>query len=77
MSTSTRALVHEVIPYIDILMAHLDNFVDDRTLHPTVHVAAKRGCVVMNKYYSHTNETIIYWVAMRMYPPIVSYHDPC
>ena len=64
MSSSTRALVHEVIPYIDVLTSHLDDFADNLSLHPTVRAAAQRGREVLNKYYSRTDESIVYRIAM-------------
>ncbi|KAH9851008.1 ribonuclease H-like domain-containing protein [Lenzites betulinus] len=67
ISTSTRALVHEVIPYIDVLTEHLDNFANDEELEPSVRAAAKRGRTIMNKYYERTDETIVYRIAMSAY----------
>ena len=66
MSKSSRALVHEVIPVIDILTQHLDKFSDDLVLHPSVRAAAARGRIVLNKYYSLTNSSAasIYHIQM-------------
>ncbi|PIL32862.1 hypothetical protein GSI_04980 [Ganoderma sinense ZZ0214-1] len=68
ISSSDRALVHEVIPYMDALTEHLDKFSDDESLTPAVRMAAKRGRVVLNKYYGLTDETIIYRIAMVLHP---------
>ncbi|PIL30809.1 hypothetical protein GSI_06977 [Ganoderma sinense ZZ0214-1] len=68
ISSSDRALVHEVIPYMDALTEHLDKFSNDESLTPTVHMAAKRRRVVLDKYYGLTNETIIYHIAMILHP---------
>ncbi|RDX39814.1 hypothetical protein OH76DRAFT_1367189, partial [Lentinus brumalis] len=65
MSKNTRALVHEVIPNMDVLTAHLDDFDSDITLHPSVRAAAQRGRIILNKYYSRTDESIVYRIAMR------------
>lgn len=64
ISTSTRALVHEVIPYIDILTEHLDDYTDNKDLAPCVRAATQRGRVVLNKYYERTDESIVYRIAM-------------
>ena len=64
MSASTRPLVHQVIPYIDILTNHLDEVLSQDDLHPTIRAAAKRGMVVINRYYSRTDESIVYRIAM-------------
>ena len=39
ISYSAQALIHEVIPWIDTLTKHLDNFSDNLGLHPTIHMA--------------------------------------
>ena len=67
MSKSSRALVHEVIPVIDILTQHLDKFSDNLVLHPSVRAAAARGRIVLNKYYSRTDESMVYRIAMGTY----------
>ena len=51
MSSSTRPLIHEVIPYIDVLTQHVDDFQDDPSLMPAVRAAATRGRIMLNKYY--------------------------
>ncbi|OJT02096.1 hypothetical protein TRAPUB_7442 [Trametes pubescens] len=68
ISSSTRALVHEVIPYIDILTEHLDDYTADLELAPSVRAAAQRGRAVLNKYYERTDESIIYRIAMILHP---------
>ena len=67
MSSSTRPLIHEVIPYIDVLTQHVDDFQDDESLKPAVRAAAKRGRIMLNKYYQFTDETAIYRTAMSTY----------
>ena len=67
LSKLFRALVHEVIPVIDILTQHLDKFSDNLVLHPSVHAAAARGRIVLNKYYSRTDRSMVYRIAMGMY----------
>ena len=69
MSQSNVPLLHETIPVIDILTTHLTNTVIDKEkkgiLRP-IRVAAARGLAVLNKYYSATDESIMYRIAMSM-----------
>nr|VWO98345.1 PPM-type phosphatase domain-containing protein [Ganoderma boninense] len=65
---SNRALVHEVIPYMDALTEHLDKFSEDESLTPAVRMAAKRGRILLDKYYGLTDETIIHRIAMILHP---------
>ena len=64
MSKGDYALVHNVIPSMDILTEHLDAFKDDTNLKPIIRVAAVRGLAIMNKYYSRTDESEIYRISM-------------
>ncbi len=72
ISTSGRALVHQVIPYINVLMHHVDNFKADDTLAPAVRAASQRGRLILDKYYSLTDDSIIYRIAMSAYSPTSS-----
>ncbi|KAI1787165.1 hypothetical protein LXA43DRAFT_896664, partial [Ganoderma leucocontextum] len=58
----------EVIPYIDVLTAHLDDFQDNLTLTMGIRTAAKRGRLMLSKYYSLTDETAIFRIAMILHP---------
>ena len=64
MSKGDYALVHNVIPAMDILTEHLDVFKDNANLKPIIRVAAARGLEIMNKYYSRTDESTIYRISM-------------
>lgn len=66
VSQSDTPLLHEVIPYIDKLTTLLENTIADKSVLAVVRVAAARGLSVMNKYYSCTDESIMYRCAMRM-----------
>ncbi|OJT02035.1 hypothetical protein TRAPUB_7505, partial [Trametes pubescens] len=68
MSVSDRALVQDVIPYMDILTHHLNSFKSDVTLAPAVRAAAQRGRSMLDKYYTLTDDTMIYRVAMILHP---------
>ena len=67
MSTNRHALVHEVIPYMDILHEHLVRFQDDPVLTSVVRAASARGIEVINRYYSKTDQSVIYRIAMSTY----------
>ena len=64
MEAMGRPLVHDVIPLIDNLTAKLQRAAGDTSLNITIRAAALAGIKVLNKYYSKTDDTIIYRVAM-------------
>ncbi|KAJ3505977.1 hypothetical protein NMY22_g17397 [Coprinellus aureogranulatus] len=68
LSSSKKPLVHEVIPIIDTLTTFFDETIDDTMLHPTVRHAALRGLRMLNKYYSKTDESNVYRIAMMLHP---------
>ena len=76
VSASSCALVHDVIPYMDVLTRHVDEFRRDDSLSPMVCEAAKRGRKILDKYYSRTDETIIFRVAMGMSHIHSHVHEP-
>ena len=59
-------LIHQVIPIIDIVSEALDEFIDDATLPPAIRSAAVRGSLMLNKYYSKTDESVIFRIAMSV-----------
>ena len=61
---SDYALVHSVIPYMDILTDLLDSSKDNAALKPIIRCAAARGLQMLNKYYSKTDSSEIYRIAM-------------
>ena len=63
---SKMPLVHEVIPIFNIITQALDKHAEDLMLPPAVHMAAVCGCIMLNKYYGLTNDSIIYWIGMYM-----------
>ncbi|KAI0058384.1 hypothetical protein BV25DRAFT_1810894, partial [Artomyces pyxidatus] len=68
MSRKKVPLLHEVIPIMDICTAALDDAYDNVDLHPAVRVGAKRGREILNKYYSKTDDSIMYRGAMLLHP---------
>jgi ribosomal protein S15P/S13E len=64
METMGRPLVHAVIPMIDNLHRHLEETQQDATTHIAVRAGAVAGIKALNKYYSKTDDTIVYRTAM-------------
>lgn len=69
ISSGTSPRVHQVIPYIDSLNDALDDFSDNEDLFPAVRMAARRGALVLNKYYGKTDESNIFRIAMSKHEP--------
>jgi hypothetical protein len=67
---SKTPLMHEVIPIFDTVTQVLDEHIADAkaTLPPAIHVAAARGCAMLDKYYGLTDSSIIYRIAMSKSP---------
>ena len=59
LSQSTP-LLHHVIPLFDIITWKLDGFVDDKSLHPCDCHAAAQGHAMLNKYYTISDDSIMY-----------------
>ena len=59
-----RLLVHMVIPLIDNLTATLDRAAVNEEYHIAVRAGALAGVEVLNKYYSQTDKSIVYRLAM-------------
>jgi hypothetical protein len=64
MSQSKVPLLHEVIPLIDTLTHKLEDAVTDHSLMPAVKSAAAKGLAVLHKYYSKSDDSIMYRCAM-------------
>ncbi|TDL14515.1 hypothetical protein BD410DRAFT_733965 [Rickenella mellea] len=68
ISKSAVPLIHEVIPLIDSLTDTLAAAVLDEALHPVVRAAMARGVEVLNRYYSKTDDSVMYRLAMLLHP---------
>ncbi|THH16802.1 hypothetical protein EUX98_g9241 [Antrodiella citrinella] len=68
LSQSKIPLLHETIPVIDKLTTHLENVIADQSLSKPVCFAAARGLKILNKYYSLTDDSIMYRLAMLLHP---------
>lgn len=67
MENKTHPLLHEFIPALDLATIHLEKVVHSTSLFAVTRIAAARGLVVIDKYYSKTDESIMYRLAMSMY----------
>jgi hypothetical protein len=57
-------LIHKVIPSIDSLTDALSDVRDNQEVNCAVRFAVTKGITMLNKYYSKTDESAIYRVAM-------------
>lgn len=64
ISKTAKPLLHQVIPLIDKLTGHLEAIVANATLLMPVRAAAARGRVVLNTYYSKTDDSVMYRLAI-------------
>ena len=61
MSSKRTPLIHDVIPFIDIITNNLvSDFIDNDDVHLIVRHAAYRGYLMLNKYYSLTDDSSVY-----------------
>jgi hypothetical protein len=51
---------------MDWLYGRLDAVAEDFIENPLIRIAAKKGLMVLDKYYSRTDDSLIYWSAMSM-----------
>ncbi|KAJ7712319.1 hypothetical protein B0H16DRAFT_1342674, partial [Mycena metata] len=66
LSQAEVALVFEVIPLIDKFTSLFGQMIDNTSLHIAIRHAANTGLAVLNKYYSFTDDSEIYRIAMSM-----------
>lgn len=67
ISHSAVPLIHEVIPIFDTITTVLDKFIDNKKINPSIRVAAYLGSLIMNKYYSLTDESTVYRIGMSKF----------
>ncbi|SJL04853.1 uncharacterized protein ARMOST_08224 [Armillaria ostoyae] len=63
-----KPMIFEVFPAIDKLTCKLERGRENQRLHPAVRLACWNALVVLNSYYSKTDESHIYRIAMVMHP---------
>ena len=66
-SKSKVPLIHHVIPIFDIITTALEDHIDNNALPLVVCHAALRGYLMLNKYYTLTDDSIVYRVAMSVF----------
>ena len=59
------ALIHDVIPLIDTFTKILAQIIDSSKYHVAIRHAANMALAVLNKYYSYTDDSEVYRIAMR------------
>jgi len=64
ISTNKIPLIHQVIPIFDVITTALEDNIENDTLPLIVRHAALRGYYMLNKYYSLTDDSIVYRIAM-------------
>jgi hypothetical protein len=65
---SQRALVHHVIPLIDMLTTTFDKVINNESEHKVICHAALRGLLMLNKYYARTDDSLIHQFVMSKLP---------
>ncbi|SJK96756.1 uncharacterized protein ARMOST_00001 [Armillaria ostoyae] len=68
MSQSGVPLIHQVIPMFDEMISQLEDIIMDHKLFPGVRAAAIRARAVLCKYYSKTDDSYMYRMALMMHP---------
>lgn len=68
MERMGHPLVHAVIPLIDNLTNKLTTAAESSNLHIAVRAGAVAGYKILNKYYSRTDDSIVYRLAICMSP---------
>ncbi|KAF9064976.1 hypothetical protein BDP27DRAFT_1195606, partial [Rhodocollybia butyracea] len=72
ISTSKYPTLHQVIPTMDILNDMLEKEFNDTARPAVIHRAIQRGIIVLDKYYSLTDDSIMWKTAMLLHP---RYHE--
>ncbi|KAI0309761.1 hypothetical protein OF83DRAFT_1071533 [Amylostereum chailletii] len=66
MEQMGKPLLFQVIPAIDTLTSHLEDTASDMSLNILIRASALSGAKILHKYYSKTDESIMYRMAMSM-----------
>ncbi len=72
ISRSGAPLLHEVIPTMDILTRELKKALKNTALLPCVHAGVSQRLSIIDKYYSKTDESIMWKTAMSTSIPSFS-----
>jgi hypothetical protein len=60
LSQKKIPLLHQVILVIDILTERLEDISSSKQYFLTIRAGAAKGLAVLNKYYSKTDESVMY-----------------
>ena len=66
ISTNKIPLIHQVIPIFDVITTVLEDNIKNDALPLIVRHAALWGYYMLNKYYSFTDDSVVYRIAMSM-----------
>lgn len=73
ISTSSYPMLHQVIPMMEILFTEFEAMVNDVDLPDILRRAVQKGLIVLDKYYSLTDESIMWKTVMRMSHFLISF----
>ncbi|KAF9018313.1 hypothetical protein BDZ89DRAFT_923745, partial [Hymenopellis radicata] len=68
MSTSRFPMLHAVIPAMDSLNKKLERAFNDNSRPAVIRKALQRGLIVLDKYYSLTDDSVMWKTAMLLHP---------
>ncbi|KIJ43404.1 hypothetical protein M422DRAFT_119269, partial [Sphaerobolus stellatus SS14] len=68
MSKKDVATIHQVIPIHDIIHTSLNKICEEEKLLKAIRITTSNGFEISDKYYSLTDDSIVYHVAMVMHP---------
>ena len=64
MSKAEVSLIYQVIPFIDMFTELFTSTIVNPKLHSSIRHAAKLALVVLNKYYSYTDQSEVYRISL-------------
>ncbi len=67
MEYTNRPLLYQVLPMFDIMDDHLEAVARNDSLYTVTRTAAARMLTVLNKYYSKTDESIMYRASLSKF----------
>jgi hypothetical protein len=67
VSVASASRLSNVVVYIDQITEHLSLIISDQDYPPAMRNASRLGLKITNKYYSFTDTSPLYRIAIRMY----------
>ena len=74
ISKSKTPLIHQVIPTFNIITTALEDSIDNDALPLVICHATLQGYLMLNKYYSLTDESVVYRITMSRFFSFILYH---